>query len=265
MKDFLWYTRYLQRYYFNLKNKHHPRSVNFLHIPKTGGTYIGQLDSFGKPVVSPLFYLGHSIISDDDSFAVPTGYSKAKMLPNHVLKGRKTFSVVRNPFDWLVSYVGFSAGWNKAHLNKSHYDGHITKQGFDYAVKHIVERESDTWPSRSFLFFQLFDNHGEFIPDYLLRNERLDIDLKRLCEERKLNYQKGSPQKVGNRKDYRSYYNDELVEIVTKKYSRELNLFGYSFEGETDGMLDFKVEESTKKMLKYNHLDDELLFGTTVL
>jgi hypothetical protein len=271
MKNTAWYLKYLKRIIRNIiSTSNYRKGINFLHIPKTGGTYIGQLDSFGKPVVDNLYYLGHSLVEFNgiDYPYIPVGYSPTKVISEKNLKKEKTFSVVRNPFDWIVSYVGFSAGWNQKYFNPNHYDLELTEQGFVIAVKKILTRSGNVWPNNKFLFFQLFDSSGNLIPDMILKNESLDADVERMCSDLGLLYQKGDNQKVGKRKDYSSYYSDELKNMVEKVYYRELMLFGYSFQDNHNDS-DLVNVWLDKSKLKYNFTNDEITYidstGTTIV
>ena len=40
-------------------------NIAFLHIPKTGGSYLTQIENFNSPVLSPIHYLSHSVIFEE--------------------------------------------------------------------------------------------------------------------------------------------------------------------------------------------------------
>ena len=185
----------------------------------------------------------------------PKGYSKNKYLYSKALKDKLVFSVVRNPFDWMVSYISFQGGWNKDYVKTSHYDYELCrdKNKFDYAVKTILERDDGKWPSKRFMYFQLFDSNAFLVPSWFMRNETLDSDLEYFAKSNDYKYNQKDRQKVGNRKDYRSYYTDETRELVEKAWSRELAMFGYNFDGyEKDHML-FNKRLTLEEKLKYRY------------
>lgn len=232
----------------------------FIHIPKTGGTYLAQLETDKEPVIWPIKGLGHCCVADKsisvpDDYPPRIGYKDKPIYDQNELKNYFVFSTVRNIFDWLVSYWGHAGGgkYNPKYRSHEHYDYDVAKKGFEYLVKTIANRE-DKWPSRKFIHFAVFSYHGDLIVDWINRTETLDEDLRALAKYKNLRYVRKEKQRVGVRKiDYRSYYNDELIELVYKTWGRELKLFGYTFEGldiET-AVLKRKIESSQKTDIKY--------------
>ena len=97
-------------------------SASFIHIPKTGGSYVGSLrDEFGEP----LFYsLGHACCLDPETPNLKNYWPIEKMsntscLNNPHFKKDFVFAMVRNPFDMLVSYYHHDgkSGWESCRLN----------------------------------------------------------------------------------------------------------------------------------------------------
>jgi hypothetical protein len=235
----------------------------YIHIPKTGGTYLRQYESNQEPVVWPIEELGHVCVVDrkrkgPSVFPLKVGVVETVALAD--IRRFFIFSTVRNIFEWLVSYAGHAGGWSSKYLDTNHYDYENAQKGFDYLVKTIANRD-DIWPCRKFIFFQLFCDNGELIVDWLNRTETLDEDLEALAEYLRINYRKGSRQRVGEHQDYRSYYNDSLIELVYQTWGRELRLFGYNFEGFdiTSAILKRKIDKRIKKMVTYDWATDSLV------
>lgn len=234
-------------------------SPHFLHVPKTGGTYIGQLDTSDTPVLWPVRYMGHKLVINskdefDDEFP-PMGYSKYKYIYSKHLRDKFVFSVVRNPFDWLVSYISFQGGWKSTYNNSSHYDYELCrdKNKFDYAVRTILERDDGKWPSKSFMYFQLFDSNSYFIPSWLMRNETLDSDLELFASANGYKYTKKKKQKAIDRGKYQSYYSDDLRECLEGAWERELTMFGYDFDGYDESHKLFNRKLTAEERLKYRY------------
>jgi hypothetical protein len=259
----------LHRLYINFKYK--PiKPLAYLHIPKTGGTYLGQLDKFTRPVLSPFKYLGHSYIVDSpndiniirfDKKLATTSVISRKLIANYYI-----FSTVRNIYDWLVSYTSFAAGWKYKNGNPGHYDYDVATKGFDYLVNTIANRE-DIWPNRKFIHCQLFSSNGDLIVDWLNRTDRLDTGLQQLASKFKLYYKKRNKQKVSNRQNYQHYYNNRLVDIVSETWSREINLFGFSFEDKINNkcVLSNEISVKNKEHVKYYYHNNTLINDDVII
>jgi hypothetical protein len=131
------------------------------------------------------------------------------------------FAFVRNPFDRFVSYCAFM----------SRHTGHFATAPRDY-MKFIATVER---PVEHILFRPqseiIGDANGQLMIDFVGRVEHLQTDYDRICERI------GQPSAVLERsnesthQDYRSYYDDTLIGLVTDLYRRDLDLFGYTFDG----------------------------------
>ncbi len=232
----------------------------YIHIPKTGGTYLAQLESDKNPVISPIRHLGHVCIVEDKtapSVYPPEGFTNPHIMEKKELRDYFIVSTVRNPFAFLVSYASHAGGWNPNYRDTCHYDYSNANKSFDYLLKTIADREHP-WPSRKFIHFQLFCDSGDFLADWLNRTETLDNDLRDLARYLNINYRKRPKQRIGSNKDYRVYYNDELIDLVRQTWRDELELFGYDFDGIKGGSLSFKrrISRREKESVKYFWKDD---------
>ena len=242
----------------------HFNKLAYIHIPKTGGTYLAQLESDFKPVISSTYYLGHSYVVDTVGVPNPIYYPRDLKHSKRVILLRNierytVVSTVRNIFDWLVSYAGHAGGWNPQYRDPEHYDFEAANKSFDFLVKTLANRE-DLWPSRKFIHCQLFCNNGQLVTDWINRAETLDEDLATLAAVTELKHNPRSKQRLGNRRDYRKYYTDSLVDLVYETWGRELRLFGYDFERSriSSDKLYRAIDSTTKESIRYFWSDDEL-------
>jgi hypothetical protein len=241
-----------------------PSRVAYIHIPKTGGTYLSQLESNREPVISSLRYLGHTYVVDKEGVPNPLYSSRdlknsKKVILLRDIKRYTVVSTVRNIFDWLVSYAAHAGGWNPKYRDSDHYDFYAANKGFDYLVKTIADRE-DLWPNRKFIHCQLFCNNGQLVTDWINRTETLDDDLAELALTAKIVYNPRPKQRIGTHRGYREYYTDSLVELVYRTWGRELRLFGYDFKGpiSVSNLLYRSIDKRMKKSVRYYWADDRL-------
>lgn len=208
-----------------------PDLIAFVHVPKTGGSYLAAED---RPL-DRLHAMHHVYVVEDEGALNPIYVGHDERMSRYVVRrselGRYlVMSNVRDIFSWLVSYAGHAAGWNPRYRNPDHYDYEHAQRGFDYLVRTIAERE-DIWPCRRFIHTQLFTDRGSVVPDWINRTETLDDDLQALAMEVGVGYRRRPEKRKRPEQDYRTFYDDDLVRLVRETWGRELDLFGYDFEG----------------------------------
>ena len=210
---------------------HEPKGY-FIHIPKTGGTYVWKKKWIAK-----------GGISLNDSELRKTGHRscvprKAKygdfvQVNKTLMDSSISFTVVRNPYDLLASYYhsdknGDMVGWRWCNRD------HNFKSFKEFIVSYCdPEFKWNVKPLHDNLFFQIFDKDGKCAVDLILRHELLDDGLDyfgglfgvETYPAERIN------ASTNRKKVYSDLYDEEMVELVNKKCSKELSLFGYSFSG----------------------------------
>jgi hypothetical protein len=244
-------------------------SLYFLHIPKTGGTYVTQLESDDRSVIGPIESLGHSYVIVEPGQTNPLYRHHDSQRASDLVHlkddlDRPVFTVVRNVFAWLVSYYFHCGGHNPRYHDPEHYDYDNAQKGFDYLLRVIMDRE-DLWPNRKFIFVQNFASDGSLVPRYILRTRTLDDDLAWLADEFQLDY-KGprTKQRRGGHRDYRDYYSDALISDVRETWSREIELYGFEFDGEEgQAVLERAMAPEVRGSVRYLYGSDDLEVGST--
>jgi len=218
------------------------KQVCFLHIPKTGGSYTKHGNKTKQSPVRPITYLGHKFILDSsndfDVYDDPIYYknigkraAKAhKGILRETINDKFVFSNIRNIFKWLVSWGGHVGCWKASHnVGNRHSDYPIAQKGFEYYIKTIANREFP-YPSRKFIFAQLFSTQGDLIVDWINYTDYLDQDLAALAKFKNLKYVKQNKKRVSGNKDYRQYYTTDLIDLVYQTWKREIKLFNFNFD-----------------------------------
>jgi hypothetical protein len=72
-------------------------------------------------------------------------------------------------------------------------------------------------------------------------------------------------QRVQKHRDYRTYYNDGLRELVETTWARELRLFGYDFDGHHPELASLTGHLADERRRRYVYLwaEDRLLVDGT--
>ena len=143
-----------------------------------------------------------------------------KCLPSGVYATLFKFAFVRNPWDRLVSRYAYL-------LRNANHPRHglvSAMRGFDDYVEWEIRR------GKMFQYPYVTDEKGDWIVDFVGRFETLSDDFALVCE--RLNLRTELPRaNASSHRDYRSYYPDALRERVREHFRRDIELFGYTFEG----------------------------------
>ena len=227
----------------------HDKKFVFVHVPKTAGTslrnaLIDKSYDFGGDanlfLQSKHWYLSayYHFFADyfDRSLFVNTSV--------HPLDYYYKFSIIRNPWDRMVSYFLY------AFLKRS--DEKFLS--FLKRVKLVKDLSKDLLIFPRFRGFvgldygrcdaKLFDDcihynvlskayYEEYLPkvDRFLRFETVEPDYQALCIDLRIDY-KPLPyiNKNKNRTRYQDYYNDETINLVADIFDNEINIFKYNYE-----------------------------------
>lgn len=153
------------------------------------------------------------------AFSKPKMYSRLReTLDETMVKDSFKFTIVRNPWDRLVSSFFF--------LRK--YNIPWTKQPFQKFVKSVFRsRGVILEPHLHKQFGSAFIGDKQFV-DFIGRIENIVVDWNHVSSminvKKELPHMNKSPHKP-----YYEYYDDESIEIVRNIYHEDVSLFDYSF------------------------------------
>ncbi|RLD45727.1 MAG: hypothetical protein DRJ05_00270 [Bacteroidetes bacterium] len=178
----------------------------FIHINKTGGVSIGKALGIGKKM--------HFTALEEKSRL--GNYSWSKMFK---------FSIVRNPWDKVVSHYFFRIKTNQTGLGNNPIN-------FKEWVKLTYgEQNPEYFDCPKYFMPQLnwlTDEKGEIMVDFVGRFENLDNDFQHICKRIGRNVDLPFLNK-SERREYQYYYDDTTKEIVRKWFEKDIIHFNYSF------------------------------------
>jgi len=213
------------------------QNLVFTLIPKNANTSIKY--ALIKTFIDTDYDITKSVNADSlhaSTLSLFTFIDNAKLhnMNNNPVKRCLRISVVRNPFDRLVS------GWNDKvrKLNRRRF-GFNQACSFHMFIKQICSM-SDEKINRHFIpqYNFIINTDGELITDKILKFEKLFEDWEELQKlilmrndislhdlpKKKLN----STSNLNN-KFYQQYYTRETQRLVENKFEKDLNLFNYEF------------------------------------
>ena len=158
------------------------------------------------------------------------------------------FTVVRNPYDRLVSFFFYKRKENLYEEYKDFkewiMDGCPHPKGWQPKVRNIR-------PNPMYQYDWIINKNGEVKIDYILKFENLNNDWKILCNKININHKNLAHLNKSKHNSFEEYYDNEMIDLVSKKCYRELQAYNYDFNGPTDDSI------FGNKNVMYNPLTDE--------
>jgi hypothetical protein len=189
----------------------------YIHNPKTAGNSIQSVlnkYSFGEfkyvdHIIDPEISVGNYDLIDDPFGPKHTPISVYKNNWKPYIYGNwQTYlkiTSIRNPWDRAISwYFWHNKEWDKETFKKTIYKCYPMTSMVCYADKLDM--------------------------DYIIKYETLQEDFDNMCVLLKIDKVKLPQYNQTAHDDYRSYYDNEMVEIVAKLHSKDIELFDYTFE-----------------------------------
>lgn len=209
------------------------RSFLFIHIPKTGGTSLAlaledraKADDIligdtpkaqrrhkrQKALKARGRLWKHAMLSDVEG-----------IVPDAVLDGLFTFTLVRNPWDRAVSYFF----WLKA----QGFDHPAVQRALDHEFEDFVRHpetkaEFARFPAR--VYMQRSDGREQC--DLCIRLEHFAEDAEPLFQHLGFRFEMTRENASERATDYRRYYSEETAEIISEVCAEDIARFGYRFE-----------------------------------
>ena len=177
----------------------------FIHINKTGGMSIEKALGLEKQHLTALEY--------------------KNLLGNRRWKKQFKFSIVRNPWDKVVSHFHHRVKTNQTGLGDNSIDFK------DWVKLSYGEQNPKYYDYPKFFMPQidwLTDSQGEISVDFIGRFENLENDFQFICE--KIGAEAYLPLvNKSKRHEYHHYYDDTTKKIVEKWFEKDVDYFKYNF------------------------------------
>jgi len=153
-----------------------------------------------------------------------TALEAKRCFPAAVFAGMFKFAFVRNPWDRLVSRYSYLLR-NTEHPRHKLVNG---MKGFEEYVAWEIDRD------KMFQHTYVTDTDGSWLVDFVGYYERLHEDFGRACA--RLGVRAELPRaNTSSHRDYRTYYTPATRELVARHFERDIELFGYDFDGPPSG------------------------------
>jgi hypothetical protein len=194
----------------------------FVHIQKTGGTSVMVVLSKNIPDLKPLCFKHDGAVE---------GIAE---LGEDEWKTYFKFAFVRNPWDRLLSWYSMIIN-TPDRITKLRSYVRKNSNNFDEFIKNCTESIMDDDGIQSFSKNQidyLVNNNGELAIDYIGRFEDLDKSFRYFLKKVKLDEKIKLPHvnHASTHKHYSTYYSESTIDLVGKRFSKDIEKFEYSFE-----------------------------------
>lgn len=186
--------------------------LTFVHIPKNAGTAIVKWFRENKTffLADPIFF----------------GHHESLPMLKKTFPTNKTFAIVRNPWDRLVSFYTFARDGQTAWCVNFRKANNLVDEfpSFNQWLNNLEKYETLHW-------FKTTTNQVDWIPDgvtHLLRQENLNEDFKKIQEIVDFHIDLDIVNRTFH-DTYRDCFNDHQKQKVAKLFEKDIDTFGYTF------------------------------------
>ena len=201
----------------------HDLKCIFVEVPKTGSTSIRSI--IGHPQKPHM-----NIKEIQEKFFAEQIHPSNNFLKNIFYKQKAErqwntyykFGFVRNPWDRVVSLYLRKEGLQMADKMSFHEFVHWIENSSDTSIHPSKHKNQLDW---------FLDSKGNIAVDFIGKFESLNEDWKIIAK--KLGTSTTLPhtnKNIAKKKHYTEYYNNELREIIAKKFQKDIDYFGYKFK-----------------------------------
>ena len=198
----------------------HKHKYIFIHIPKTGGTSV------------EMSLKRHNLVDEDFSQGVHVHHDS---VDKKIANSYYTFAIKRNPWERFVSIWSY---WtiNSKHSSRGNAISpdyiNISFQKFIRELPKIESKVKEKFPLGMVTFMQQTELNQ--LPAYVtvdmwIEFSNIQEDFNIVCDKIGIPRQELPHENKSKHKHYTEYYDDETRAIVTQKYAKDIEYFGYKF------------------------------------
>ena len=183
----------------------------FVHIPKTGGSSIQE------------WLLNNTAASHT---AKGNKHHNLDRLESIYGKFDFSFAVVRNPWDWCVSWYFFRRDRALRRIRSPRDKGKFSFEYNQYVLNEF-DKGFDYFLETTSLKPQFDKTLGV---DYIIKLENINQDIKFLKQKFNIKHDLPYVNQSNRDKNYKQYYNSNTIKIVEEKFSKDITEFNYTFD-----------------------------------
>ena len=211
-------------YFFKLKKKENfqenEKPLLFIHIPKAGGSYVEKEFNKNNYKIGKFDNNKHLKSKNKCTFwHTPVKYNK-----NINFKDYRVFTVVRNPYDRIISeynWKGFGEFYKKLNVSKNtEINQFISKLNTN---EKIYDGDCHLVPQSEYLT----DYYGNKVEN-IIHQENLDEELEKFINKYKLNVKLSKEKNQVKKKNFtQNDLTTESKNIIKNYYKEDFKLLGY--------------------------------------
>lgn len=138
------------------------------------------------------------------------------------------FSIVRNPFDWVVSWYFY----RKSNSIPGGKNNPNCTDGVEFK-EWLTNPESTAYNEKgiglSMSQLDIIQGNKKISMDFVGKYENIQQDFNTICDKIGIPRQQLPHSNKSKHKHYTEYYDEETREIVAQKYAKDIEYFGYEF------------------------------------
>ena len=201
----------------------------FIHIPKTAGTSIRHiLKQHENPSYGAEFNFHESALD------------VKRRISSDIFDNSYKFAFIRNPWDRMYSFYKYLiSGKFNVYIPELVPYHHWKEIGFKrwlleeefYIPSHKLPTPDMVPMQRKDMLSWISDDNGNLLVDFIGRFENIKEDYRTIAAHLDLEKKRLPRRNKSKRKhDYRTEYDNEMIDFVEFQFKRDINAFNYTFE-----------------------------------